>query len=91
MLPVIYDKLGKLSKLKSRKLWTRSKVEMTPCSGFGIFLNFKKKLNMKHIGTKSINMIDIMVYLAMLSTTIDKILCFLGPHKMKMSHYFISL
>ena len=24
----------------------------------------------------------------MFSTTFDKILCFLGPHKMKMSHYF---
>ena len=43
---------------------------------------------MKNIGTKSINMSDIMVYLAMFSTTIDKILYFLGPHKMKMSHYF---
>ena len=32
-------------------------------------------------------MSDIMVYLAMFSTTIDKILWFLGPHKMKMSHY----
>ena len=37
-------------------------------------------LNMKNIGTKSINMSDIMVYLAMFSTTIDK-----------MSYYFISL
>ena len=32
-------------------------------------------------------MSDIMVYLAMFSTTIDEILC---PHKMKMSHYFIG-
>ena len=46
---------------------------------------------MRNIGTKSINMSDIMVYLAMSSTTIDQILCFLGPHKIKMSHYFISL
>ena len=30
----------------------------------------------------------IMVYLAIFSTTIDKILCFMGPHKIKMSHYF---
>ena len=34
---------------------------------------------MKNIGTKSVNMSDIMVYLAMSSTTIDKILCFMGP------------
>ena len=33
---------------------------------------------MKNIGTKPINMSDIMVYLAMFSTTIDKILYFLG-------------
>ena len=42
---------------------------------------------MKNIDTKSINMSDLMVF----STTFDKILCFLGPHKMKMSHYFQSL
>ena len=41
---------------------------------------------MKNIGTKSVNMSDIMVYLAMFSTTIDKM-----KEKMKMSHYFISL
>ena len=41
---------------------------------------------MKNIGTKSINMIDIIVYLAMLSTTIDKILC-----KDKMCHYLSVL
>ena len=46
--------------------------------------NFWNKLNMKNIGTKSVNMSDIMVYLAMFSTTI-------GPHNMKMSHQFISL
>ena len=46
---------------------------------------------MKNIGIKSINMSDIMVYLAMFRTTIDNILCFLGPHKMKMSNYFQSL
>ena len=41
---------------------------------------------MKNIGTKSVNMSDKMVYLAMFSTTIDKISCFW----VKMSHYFIS-
>ena len=46
------------------------------------------KLNMKNIGTKSIDMSDIRVYLAMFSTTNDKMLCFIGPHKMKRSHYF---
>ena len=46
---------------------------------------------MNNIGTKSTNMSDIIVYLAMFSTTIDKILCFMGPHKMKMSHYFSVL
>ena len=34
------------------------------------------KLNMKNIGTKSINRSDIMVYFAMFSTIIDNILCF---------------
>ena len=33
-------------------------------------------LNTKNIGTKSINMSDIMVYLAMISTIVDQILCF---------------
>ena len=42
---------------------------------------------MKNIDTKSDNMCDIMVYLAIFSTKIDKI----GPHKMKMSHYLFSL
>ena len=37
---------------------------------------FWNNLNMKNIGTKSVNMNDIMVYLAMFSTTIDQILCF---------------
>ena len=36
-------------------------------------------------------MSDIMVYLAMFSTALDKNVMFLGPHKMKMRHYFISL
>ena len=40
----------------------------------------QNKLNMKSIGTKSINMSDIIVYFAIFS-----------PHKMKMSYYFISL
>ena len=35
-------------------------------------------------------MSDIMVYVAMFSTTIVKILCFKGPPKMKMSHYKIE-
>ena len=42
---------------------------------------------MKNIGEKSINISDIMGYLAMFSKTIDKSYV-LGPHKMKMSHYF---
>ena len=36
---------------------------------------FRNKLNMKNIGTKSVNMSDIMVYLAMFGTTIDQTLC----------------
>ena len=43
----------------------------------------RNKLNMKILGTKSIDMSEIMVYLAMLSTT--NLIC-LGPNKMKMSH-----
>ena len=39
----------------------------------------RNKLNMKNIGTKSINMIDIMVYLAMFSTIINQILCWDCP------------
>ena len=35
-------------------------------------------------------MSDIMEYLAMFITTMDKIICFLGPYKMKMSHYLVS-
>ena len=46
---------------------------------------------MNNIGTKSINMSETMVYLAMFSTTIDKFLCFMGGHKMKTSHYFSVL
>ena len=41
------------------------------------------KLNMKNISTKSINMSDIMIYFAMFSTVNDKILGFIGPHKIK--------
>ena len=43
---------------------------------------------MKNIATKSVNLSDIMVYLAMFSTISDRILCFLGPQQMKMSNYF---
>ena len=46
---------------------------------------------MKNIGTKSVNMSEIMVPLAMFSTTIDNIFMFLGYYIMKMSPYFISL
>ena len=46
---------------------------------------------MKNIGTKSVNMSDIMVYLAIFSTLVGSNFMILGPHKMKMSHYFISL
>ena len=35
-----------------------------------------KQVEYENIGTKSVNMSDIMVYLAMFSTTIDQILCF---------------
>ena len=39
---------------------------------------------MKNIGKKSINMSDIiMVLLAMFCTTIDTILCVMGPHKVQ--------
>ena len=51
----------------------------------------RNKLNMKNIGTKSINMSETMVYLAMFSTPIDKIICFMGQHNMKTSHYFSVL
>ena len=33
---------------------------------------FRNKLNMKNIGKKSVNMSDMMVYLAMFSTKIDR-------------------
>ena len=46
-----------------------------------------KQVEYENVGTKSFDISDIMVYLAMFSTTIDKILCFSGPHKMKMSHH----
>ena len=67
--------------------------------GLGTFLkrndplkNFRNKLNIKNIGAKSINMSEIMVYLAMFITTIDQICyCFIGPHEMKRSHYFSVL
>ena len=48
-----------------------------------------EKLNMKSISTKSINMSDIMLYLVCLVQ--QMILCFIGPHKMKMSNYFSIL
>jgi len=64
----------------------------------GIFLKrndplkfLRNKLNMKNIGTKSINMSDIMVYLAMFSTIIDQILCFLVPIRWKWVIIFQSL
>ena len=50
-------------------------------------VNCVETLGSSHFGYPS----DIMVYLAMFRTTIDKIFCLLGPHKMKMSHYFQSL
>ena len=64
---------GKLSKLKSGETWetVQSGDEPRPLKSTW------DKLNMKNIGTKSVNMSDIMVYLAMFSTTIDNILCFL--------------
>ena len=59
-----------------------SKTKMTP---------LQNKLNMKYIGTKSIDMNDIKLYFAMFSTTNDKIICLIAPHKMKMSHYSSAL
>ena len=38
--------------------------------------SYFRNMNMKNIGTKSIDMSDIMVYLAMFSIKIDNILCF---------------
>ena len=52
-----------------KSTWDFSKSEWTPKI-------FRNKLNMKNIGTKSVNMSDIMVYLAMFSATIDQIFCF---------------
>ena len=79
--------LGKLSKLKSWETldWVQSgNGPPHPFFELGIFLKrndplifFWNKLIMKNIGTKSIIISDIMVYLAMFSTTIDNILCFL--------------
>ena len=40
---------------------------------------------MKNIGTKSVNMSEIMVPLAMFSTTVDNIFMFLGYYMMKMN------
>ena len=42
---------------------------------------------LKNIGTQSINMSDIIVYLAKYSTTIDKFLCVFYPNKIKLSQY----
>ena len=42
---------------------------------------------MKNIGTKSTNISEIIEYLTMFSTTIDKILSFMGPHKIKISNF----
>ena len=36
-------------------------------------------------------MSDIILYFAMFITTINKILCFFGPHKLKMSNFFSVL
>ena len=47
---------------------------------------------MKNIGTKSINMSDIIIiYVVMFGTTNYKILYFIGPQKMKMIHYSLVL
>ena len=46
---------------------------------------------MTNIGKQSTNTSDIMVYLALFSTQSDNILCFKGPFRMKMSHYFLVL
>ena len=84
--------------------WVQSGNDPPPSNGVGTLLNlglFLKlddplkilqiKLNITNIGTKSINMSNIMVYFAMFSTTNDKILGFFCPHKMKMSHHFSVL
>ena len=60
---IVFIEMGWPTPLKST--WDFFEAEWPP-----------EKVNMKNIGTKSINMSDIMVYLAMFSTTIDNILCF---------------
>ena len=82
--------------------WTWDFIEMgwpPPTINLGLFWTWdffklidplkilRNKLNMKNIGTKSINMTDIMVYLVMFSTSINKILCFLGPNNMKILNF----
>ena len=54
--------MGKLSELKSGETldWVKNKF-------------FLKQVEYENIGTKSVNMSDIMVLLAIFSTTIDKI------------------
>ena len=52
-----------------------------------IIITLQNNLSMKNIGTKSTHISDIKVYLAMFKTTVNKFLCVMGPHKMKMSHY----
>ena len=48
----------------------------------------QNKLNVLNIATKSTNIGEILVYVAMFSKTIDKILCFAVPHEMKISNFF---
>ena len=45
-------------------------------------------MNVLNIATKSTNIGEILVYVAMFSKTIDKILCFTVPHEMKISYFF---
>ena len=59
--------LGKLSNQKSNETWELVQSGDDPLNFFW------NKLNMKNIGTKSINMSDIKVYLAMFSTIIYQI------------------
>ena len=75
---------------QGRRVWTEPVLQARIGEiGLGLFLTWdfflkrtdplkilRNKLNMKNIGTKSINMSGIMVYLAMFSTTIDTIICF---------------
>ena len=75
----MYTALGKLSKLKYGETldWVESANDTPPLLNLEVEVELPpnkilKKLNIKHIGTKPINMSDIMVYFAMFTTTLRK-------------------